>query len=344
MIFVGDIAIPYAGAINFVGFPASLKEKIWIGNLEGAIVKKSQPRIHAVFNQDAAISDLLMNYNFKALLLANNHILDTGNREDTITFLAESKVKFAGLGADIDDANKFFILKEGDVEVVIVNFGWEVIQCKIASDSKEGVNPLRKQHVLDTVRDLIGRFPDKKVLPVFHWSYELEAEPQPFERELAKKLIDLRVVGVIGAHPHRIGGIEFYNGKSIIYSLGNWAFRQGYYHTGKLNFPDFCNEQLAFEWDFYSNEMTFHFFKYDKKEHVVSYVESSHDLNKISNKYTKFGGLSDEEYCNWYRKNHYHKNKGLPIYYWNDSYWKVAMKNQTNKIRDFLLSVYLKFR
>lgn len=344
MIFVGDIAIPYAGAINFVGFPPSLNGKNWVGNLEGAIVKNSEPKVHAVFNHDAAISDLLVKYNFKALLLANNHILDTGTREATITFLAESNVKFGGLGANIDDANKFFILQEGGVEVVIVNFGWEVIQCKIASDSKEGVNPLRKKHVLDTVGDLIRRFPDKKILPIFHWSYELEAEPQPFERELAKKLIDLGVVGVIGAHPHRIGGIEFYNGKPIIYSLGNWAFRQEYYHDGRLKFPDFCNDQLAFEWNFSSNEMAFHFFKYDKKEHVVSYIESSDDIKEVSNKYTKFAGLSDEEYSSWYRKNHYHKNKGLPIYYWNDGYRKVAAKNQLNKVRDFLLSVYLKFR
>ena len=33
----------------------------------------------------------------------------------------------------------------------------------------------------------------------------------------------------------------------IIYSLGNWMFRQNIYWKGKLKFPDFCNFQLAFE-------------------------------------------------------------------------------------------------
>lgn len=344
MIFVGDIALPFTGAIKFVDFPLDFQDKVWIGNLEGAVVKKSDPKIHAVFNEEGAISDLLNNFNFEAFLLANNHILDTGNRVETMRSLSNFGVGGTGLGANINEANVPLAIQDGNTKVLIVNFGWEVIQCEVASSHREGVNPLRKQHVLNTIKGLLKQHPDKKILPIFHWSYELESEPQPFERELAKQLIDLGVVGIIGGHPHRIGGVEFYNGKPIIYSLGNWAFRQGYYHNGRLNFPDFCNEQVAFEWDFDSNKMTFHFFKYDKEKHVVSYVESTDDTDRVSNKYTRFAGIGDKEYRTWYKKNHYHKNKGLPVYYWNDSSWKVVLKNQTNKIRDFLLSIYLKFR
>lgn len=59
-----------------------------------------------------------------------------------------------------------------------------------------------------------------------HWSYELEAEPQPFERELAQKLIDMGVFCVMGCHPHRVGGIEFHKGSPIVYSLGNWLLNK----------------------------------------------------------------------------------------------------------------------
>src|SRR5690606_30903167 len=108
-------------------------------------------------------------------------------------------------------------------------------------------------HVLDSVERAIRDYPDACILPFMHWSYELEDTPQPFERQLAKKLIDMGVAGVIGCHPHRIGGVEMYKDKPIVYSLGNWMFKQHYYHNGKLKFPDFCNLQLAFEWDFKNN-------------------------------------------------------------------------------------------
>src|SRR5690606_14631912 len=135
------------------------------------------------------------------------------------------------------------------IKVIIVNFGWEVIQCEITTGNKIGVNPLKKNHVLNTIKCLIDKYPDAKIIPFMHWSYELEAQPQPFERELARKMIDLGVYAVIGCHSHCIGEIETYKNKPIIYSLGNWMFKQNHYFRKKLKFPDFCNFQLAFEID-----------------------------------------------------------------------------------------------
>ena len=39
-----------------------------------------------------------------------------------------------------------------------------------------------------------------------------------------KEYLDAGADIVIGAHPHRLQGIEFYKGKPIIYSLGNFWF------------------------------------------------------------------------------------------------------------------------
>lgn len=90
---------------------------------------------------------------------------------------------------------------------------------------------------MQTVRNLIFRYPKARIVPFLHWSYELEGEPQPFERELARKMIDLVVSGVIGCHPHRVGAFELYKGKPIVFSLGNCLFKQNYFFQSKLAFP-----------------------------------------------------------------------------------------------------------
>src|SRR5690625_4818423 len=134
----------------------------------------------------------------------------------------------------------------------------------ISTEKVPGVNPLRRNHVLKTVSSLVEKYPGAKVIPFMHWSYELEAEPQPFERELAKKMIESGAAGVIGAHPHRIGGFEIYKGKPIVYSLGNWLFKQNYYYNGRLSFPDFCYMQLAFEWAVSNEAYELHFCGFDR--------------------------------------------------------------------------------
>mgnify|MGYP002225750654 CR=1 FL=1 len=44
------------------------------------------------------------------------------------------------------------------------------------------------------------------------------------QRSLAKFTIDAGADAVIGSHPHVVQGTETYNGKPIVYSLGNFCF------------------------------------------------------------------------------------------------------------------------
>src|SRR5690606_22115365 len=170
--------------------------------------------------------------------------------------------------------------------------------------------------------------PTLPIILFFHWNYELEAYPHPRERELAKYLIDIGAAGVIGCHSHRVGGVEFYKDKPIVYSLGNWMFFQSFYHEGKISFPDFCNLELAFEWDFQTESLMFHFFEYNKETSTLSYVKTEDKNGETLKNLTPFRDMSDEEYKKWYRLNRFHRNKGLPIYYFNDSNLLVKIKNQ----------------
>lgn len=343
MLFVGDIAIPYPKAIQYWKLPQVLQNKKWFGNLEGGIVSNLEEEIKAVvFNSKEAIQSLVEDFDFAGFALANNHIFDAATYEEIASFLNEMKIPFCGIGRNIEEASHPIILKENEKEIIILNFGWEVIQCKVTKGEGVGVNPLTKGDVLRAFNKAKKDYPSAIIISFMHWSYELEAEPQPRERELAKTLIDSGAAGIIGSHPHRIGGFEMYKNRPIVYSLGNWMFKQNYYHHGKLKFQDFCNQELAFEWDLKTDEMKFHFFDYDREESKLTFSHTEGIDSKTMKAHTQFRGFSNEEYMKWYRANHYHKWKGLPIYYWEDTDYKINIKNRVNKLRDSLLYLALR--
>lgn len=74
---------------------------------------------------------------------------------------------------------------------------------------------------------------------LIHWGIEREEKPQEYQRALAKRYIDAGADLVIGSHPHVLQGIEYYKGKPIFYSLGNFVFGSSIPKTMlcRLNFP-----------------------------------------------------------------------------------------------------------
>ena len=64
-----------------------------------------------------------------------------------------------------------------------------------------------------------------------HWGVERNTEPEEYQKSLARQYIDAGADAVIGAHPHVLQGIEYYQGKPIFYSLGNFIFANRTYET-----------------------------------------------------------------------------------------------------------------
>lgn len=72
----------------------------------------------------------------------------------------------------------------------------------------------------------IGKYkkPGNIVIVFMHWGSELDKSPRPWQVDLGHRFVDAGADAVVGAHPHVVQGIETYNGKTIAYSLGNFAF------------------------------------------------------------------------------------------------------------------------
>jgi poly-gamma-glutamate synthesis protein (capsule biosynthesis protein) len=61
------------------------------------------------------------------------------------------------------------------------------------------------------------------VIPYLHWGWEYEPANDR-QKQSARLMIDAGADLVVGGHPHVTQSVEYYQGKLIAYSLGNFAF------------------------------------------------------------------------------------------------------------------------
>jgi hypothetical protein len=76
--------------------------------------------------------------------------------------------------------------------------------------------------VSEDVSELVPRV--DAVIPYFLWGKEGSLTVQEYQLLLAHLCIDLGCKAVLGAHPHRLHGVEVYRGAPIFYSLGNFVY------------------------------------------------------------------------------------------------------------------------
>lgn len=340
MVFCGDIALPYT-SID-IDMPFELRRKNWFVNLEGSLIKASQVdemRVqNRVFNNQDAIKELSEMLNLKVCSLANNHIEDCCKIDDTIKMLENLGIKNVGAGAGILEAEKPVVISQE--KLLVLSFGWDVIKCPMAGEKISGVNPYKREHVIASVKMNLKQA--EKLLCFFHWGYELETYPLPYDRELAHTLIDMGVSAVVGCHAHRVQQIEFYKGCPIVYGLGNFLFPHSVYWDGRLKFPKFTKKELAFELT-KDGRFVAHWFEYDIDNNKLQYVESE----EITPKSEDFKGragysqFSAKEYDKFFKQNRYHK-KLIPIFKSHESSISYVAKSSFVKYRGKLIDMLVK--
>lgn len=158
--------------------------------------------------------------------LANNHTLDFGREAllDTCEVLDRAGILHTGAGADLAAAKEAVIFEKDGLRVgvigttrVIPEAGWA------AGNSHPGVLSTYDPAVVLAEIESLKEHCDV-VVAMVHWGIERDERPQEYQRVLGKKYIDAGADLVVGSHPHVLQGIEFYNGKPIVYSLGNFVF------------------------------------------------------------------------------------------------------------------------
>lgn len=157
--------------------------------------------------------------------LANNHTLDYGQDALTDTFetLNNSNIQYVGAGNNYDEAKQLREFTINDKKIGILAASRVIPVASWAAGTSPGVFSTYDESGLVEEIKAADSICDTVIVYV-HWGVEKSEYPEDYQRELAKAYIDAGADIVIGSHPHVLQGMEYYNGKPIIYSLGNFVF------------------------------------------------------------------------------------------------------------------------
>jgi len=158
--------------------------------------------------------------------LANNHTFDYGKDAflDTLDLLDANNIKYVGAGRNIDDAKRYEIFEVSGKKIAILAASRVVPTSDwYAAAERPGVFGTYDTTVPNEQIRAASEEADYVIIYV-HWGVELNTRPENYQINMAHEYIDNGADAVIGSHPHVLQGIEFYNGKPIIYSLGNFIF------------------------------------------------------------------------------------------------------------------------
>lgn len=168
--------------------------------------------------------------------LANNHALDFGIEAllDTFTTLEEAGIDYVGAGRNMDRAKAPIYYTIGDTTIAYVAASRVIYAMDwYATDERPGMIGTYDPALFVTSIKEAKENSDYVVVYV-HWGVERAHEPVKYQKDLAKIYIDAGADVVIGCHPHVMQGIEFYKGKPIAYSLGNYWFNSSKRESGLL--------------------------------------------------------------------------------------------------------------
>ncbi|KRE90558.1 capsular biosynthesis protein [Paenibacillus sp. Soil766] len=235
-------------------------------NLETAVTLENEKDTNQIYNFKSNPESLtgLKNAGFDMVSVANNHSMDFLQKGflDTLTHLDKAGLLYVGGGLNVQEAYqaKSVNLKGKTVKFLafsrfIPTGDW------FAGKNKPGIaQAYDRKPVFEAIaREREGA---DYVLIYLHWGVEMNNRPEAWQREFAKQMIDAGADAIIGSHVHVLQGFEYYKGKPIAYSIGNFLFPD--YVTG----PKADTGLLHLKLDEEQIEMSFQPFYIEKNQIV----------------------------------------------------------------------------
>ncbi len=184
--------------------PLFQSDDLTIVNLEGPLTVSNDRRHGRTFNFKGEPENvaILSGSGVEICNVANNHALDFGTKglQETADVL-----EHAGIGCS--GYSKAYYANVKGVRVGSLGFTlWDYTVDQVAAAVAEA----------RTQCDLL--------IVSIHWGIELDYSANKDQQDMGRAAIDAGADLVLGTHPHVVQGIEKYNGKYIVYSLGNFCF------------------------------------------------------------------------------------------------------------------------
>lgn len=180
-------------------------------NLENALTNATKAeKKEWRFKGPPEYAGMLAPAGIEAVTLENNHAKDyfAVGLSDTKKALTSNGVQYAA------DGNPYRFTAKG-IHFVLLNF-----DCRTWRQERYGPD-LISQYCAAVQRE---KKQNNIVIVAMHWGVEYRANPEGYQKDYARKMIDAGADLIVGHHPHQLQGIEQYKNKYIVYSLGNFAF------------------------------------------------------------------------------------------------------------------------
>ncbi len=229
---------------------------VLFGNLEGPYTDDphAPPSAPVQVIPPARNLDVYAQCGFDVVTMANNHIVDGGHAAmlDTRARLNEQGVATCGAGRNLAEARAPAIVQAGGLKLAFLGYASIFPSGYEARSAVPGIAPMRAHNVfmdaydnyhapgceprvktmpyeedIANLREDIAKARERAdlVIATFHWGDFMK----PFhltdhETRTARFCIDQGADMVVGHHHHVLRGMEWYEGKPILYGLGHFVF------------------------------------------------------------------------------------------------------------------------
>ena len=220
--------------------------------------------------------------------LANNHTGDFGEDAviDTLKLLDTYSIRYCGAGANIDRAYDACRLEKDGFSISLISvceneFG-------VATEATYGSAGYNARRLMNKIKQ------EKKVsdavIVVFHGGNEFNPLPSPDTQDRYRLICDMGADAVVAGHTHCPQGYEVYDGKPIVYSMGNFLFKSSSersandsWYYGYMTELDIDESGIVFctiPYKFNSEATRITVFEGDEKRRMLRYIDSLSEIIK----------------------------------------------------------------
>lgn len=189
------------------------------------------------FRADPERMDLLKQMGTDLVSLANNHVYDYGEEAmlDTANLLQQADIQYVGGGRNIEEAKRpaFFDISGIRVGFVAASNAEKMRYTPQAEEDSPGVLLAYDTAEFNQMIEDASKECDFLIVYI-HWGDEDTNDFNDLQQEMGREFLDSGADIVVGGHPHVLQGMEYVDGKPIVYSMGDFWFNDETKYTGLL--------------------------------------------------------------------------------------------------------------
>lgn len=236
LVFAGDTTLDdAAGALIARGgdplaavAPLFANADVRVANLECVVATTGEPvDKNYTFRAHPRVLPVLRRH-LDGVTLANNHSGDYGRAAfaEMLGWLQAANLAQAGGGRNLSEAHAPWLVERAGLRVALLSYNEFMPRSFEADHDAPGIAWSEDEQMVADIQRARQQHRADLVVVFMHWGWENESTANGRQRQLARLLINAGADAIIGGHPHVTQDVELYQGKPIIYSVGNFVMKE----------------------------------------------------------------------------------------------------------------------